>query len=70
MDGMDRMDLNIKPEDDGETRALKYLLTYGDHKEGCDRSNEDGPKDQQHLCCSCEWCQVADWAFMGLLGRC
>ena len=61
------MDLEIKPEDDEKTRAVKYLLMYGNHKEGCDRSNEDGPPGQQHLCCSCGWCQVADWAEIGLL---
>jgi len=61
-------DLTIRPEDSQERRALKYLLTYGDHKEGCDRSNEkQTDPDTQHLCCSCGWCQTADWANMGLL---
>lgn len=66
---MQEPDLIIRPEDSQETRALKYLLTYGGHKEGCDRAC-DGHTDSntQHLCCSCDWCGTADWAFMALLG--
>lgn len=62
------MDLTIRREDNERTRILKTLLTYGTHKEGCDRSNESGPPGVQHLCCSCGWCQEADWAEMLLLG--
>ena len=61
------LDLTVHPEDDDYVRALKRLLTYGDHKEGCDRSNEEGPRDVQHLCCECDWCNVADGAYMSLL---
>jgi len=61
-------DLTIRPDDNDEVRALKYLLTYGDHQEGCDRSNEDGPGDEQHLCCACRWCLTKGWAALKLLG--
>jgi len=64
---MTKLDLTIHPEDDDYVKALKRLLTYGDHKEGCDRSNEDGEPDKQHLCCACDWCNVADGAHMDLL---
>ena len=33
-------DIKINQEDDNETRALKDLLNYGDHKKDCDRSDE------------------------------
>ena len=60
-------ELTIQPEDTNRLRALKDLLNYGNHKEGCDKSNEAGPKGDQHLCCSCGWCQVADWAHLQIM---
>lgn len=62
------IDTRIVPSDDDCTRAFKDLLNYGGHKEECDRSNEDGPEDQQHICCSCGWCVVADWAYFHVGG--
>jgi len=60
-------DLTIYPEDSKLVRTLKELLTYGGHKEGCDLANQGGPPDEQHICCSCGWCTVADGAGMDLL---
>jgi len=60
-------DLAIRPEDDQRIRALKSLLIYGNHKENCDRSNEDhDDPNTQHICCLCGWCQEVDWAYIYL----
>lgn len=60
-------DLTIRSEDDERVRAVKQLLIYGNHKKDCDRSSEEAPEGVQHVCCSCGWCQVADWASLILL---